>query len=317
MLLTDHNRNKQCKKGSPYSITECTVLGSQPAAQVTWVTYPAVGCHYFPPGLQLPPQPLRGLLPILLVGEQRHDGRRDCDLNRGPSAPESSTQLPSHPTNNVAEQYWPHSELCSWSRAFTIQCSIYTASATTSSRQHCDFKCADTNNEAERWHFMEKQGSFNCMPVNRPTTRFNVFHINCVTHTHTRLTALFPGLPGWAGTRKVKPVWILLKQETVSGSGISWAICKSAPRSRQTTTPAPHHSVFLQAGCPSCRPTNSVKALKANHINCVNAVKNLLPRQFQRFINSCLETFTFSSSTLSMPQFNLQTLRNWDEDTEI
>ena len=43
------------------------------------------------------------------------------------------------------------------------------------------------------------------------------------THTHTRLTALFPGLPGWAGTRKVKPIWILLKQETVSGSGISWA----------------------------------------------------------------------------------------------
>ena len=44
--------------------------------------------------------------------------------------------------------------------------------------------------------------------------------------------------------RKVKPIWILLKQETVSGSGISWAIWKSALRSRQTTTPAPHHSVF-------------------------------------------------------------------------
>ena len=27
--------------------------------------------------------------------------------------------------------------------------------------------------------------------------------------------------------------WILLKQVTVSGSGISWARCKSAPRSRQ------------------------------------------------------------------------------------
>jgi len=38
---------------------------------------------------------------------------------------------------------------------------------------------------------------------------------------------------------------------------------KSAPRSRQITTPAPSHSVFLQAGCPSCHPTNSVKALKA------------------------------------------------------
>jgi len=82
-------------------------------------------------------------------------------------------------------------------------------------------------------------------------------------HTHTRLTALFPGISRWAGTRKVKPIWILLEQETVSGSGISWAICKSAPSSRQITMPAPHRSVFLQAGCPSCCPTNSVKALKA------------------------------------------------------
>jgi len=31
----------------------------------------------------------------------------------------------------------------------------------------------------------------------------------------------------------------------------------------QTITPAPHHSCFLQAGCPSCHPTNSIKALKA------------------------------------------------------
>jgi len=88
------------------------------------------------------------------------------------------------------------------------------------------------------------------------------------THTHTCLTALFPGLPRWAGTRKVKPIWILLKQETVSGSGISWAICKSASHSRQITTPAPHHSSFLQAGCPSCRPINSIKALKATNHAC-------------------------------------------------
>ena len=56
-------------------------------------------------------------------------------------------------------------------------------------------------------------------------------------HTHTRLTAFCPGLPGWAGTRKIKPIWILLKQKTVTGSGISWAICKPAPCSKQTTTP--------------------------------------------------------------------------------
>jgi len=36
----------------------------------------------------------------------------------------------------------------------------------------------------------------------------------------------------------------LLEQETLSGSGISWAICKSAPRPRQITMPTPHHSVF-------------------------------------------------------------------------
>ena len=86
------------------------------------------------------------------------------------------------------------------------------------------------------------------------------------THTHTHP---FKGPMSWTTQvsryqkGRPKPIWILLKQETVSGSGISWAVCKSAPRSRQITTPAPHRSVFLQAGCRSCRPTNSVKALKA------------------------------------------------------
>ena len=78
----------------------------------------------------------------------------------------------------------------------------------------------------------------------------------CLTHTH--LTALFLGLPRWAGNRQVKPIWILLKQETVSGSGISWDICKSAPRSRQITTPAPHHSVFYRLDAlPATQPTAS------------------------------------------------------------
>jgi len=27
--------------------------------------------------------------------------------------------------------------------------------------------------------------------------------------------------------------------------------------------PAPHHSSFSQAGCPSCHPTNSLKAVRA------------------------------------------------------
>ena len=76
--------------------------------------------------------------------------------------------------------------------------------------------------------------------------------------THTHLTALFLGLPRWVGTRNVKPIWILLKQEIVSGSGISWAICKSATRSRQITTPAHHRSVFYAPGAlPAAQPTAS------------------------------------------------------------
>jgi len=89
--------------------------------------------------------------------------------------------------------------------------------------------------------------------------------INRHTHTHPFNRPL-SGTTEVSRYQKVKPTWILLKQETVSGNGINWAIFKSAPRSRQKTTPVPNHSVFLQAGCPSCRPTNSVKALKATQL---------------------------------------------------
>jgi len=95
------------------------------------------------------------------------------------------------------------------------------------------------------------------------STGFDNFGQECswesmLSNTHTRLTALSTGLPRWAGTRKVKPIWIILKQETVSGSGISWAICKSASCSRQTTTPALHDSVFYRPDAlPAAQPTAS------------------------------------------------------------
>ena len=44
----------------------------------------------------------------------------------------------------------------------------------------------------------------------------------------------------------------------MSGSGISWAICKPASCSRQTTTPVPHHSVFYRPDAlPAAQPTAS------------------------------------------------------------
>ena len=74
------------------------------------------------------------------------------------------------------------------------------------------------------------------------------------THTHTCLTAICPGLPRCADTRKVKPIWILLQQETVSGNGISWVICKSAPHPRQLTMPASHHSIIFIGSMPFLPP---------------------------------------------------------------
>ena len=84
---------------------------------MTRVINPTVGCHY----LQLPLQPLRGLLPVLLLGKQTHNGvnslpktvtrqRQGCNLNPGPSAPESSmltTRLPSHPNNKSTTKNKP------------------------------------------------------------------------------------------------------------------------------------------------------------------------------------------------------------------
>jgi len=73
-------------KGSLYSITEhrvqelIPVLCSQPADNMSHI--PSDRLRYFPPGPQLPSQPLRALLPVLLLGEQRHHGckqfAKDC-----------------------------------------------------------------------------------------------------------------------------------------------------------------------------------------------------------------------------------------------
>ena len=81
-------------------------------------------------------------------------------------------------------------------------------------------------------------------------TQFTTTSTDRHTHTHTHSRS--------AGTRKVKPIWILLKQKTVSGSDISWDICKSAPHSRQITMPAPHRSVFYRPDAlPAAQPTAS------------------------------------------------------------
>jgi len=78
--------------------------------------------------------------------------------------------------------------------------------------------------------------------------------------THIHLTVFFSGTTPVSRYQKGKGVkqsgfyW----SKRVSGSGISWAICKSATLSRQTTMPAPHHSVFYRPDAlPAAQPTAS------------------------------------------------------------
>jgi len=86
------------------------------------------------------------------------------------------------------------------------------------------------------------------------STRRNIYPL---THTHTHtFNGPLSGTTQVSQYQKVKPIWILLKQETVSGSGICWAICKSAPSSRQI----PHQHLtaqFFTGRMPFLPPTHT------------------------------------------------------------
>jgi len=49
------------------------------------------------------------------------------------------------------------------------------------------------------------------LPTKKRHSSTNCLKSNCNTH----LMAFFPGQPGQAGTRKVKPFWVLMKQDMV------------------------------------------------------------------------------------------------------
>jgi len=78
--------------------------------------------------------------------------------------------------------------------------------------------------------------------------------------------ALFPGLPGWADTRKVKPIWILLKQET---SEWQWhqlghmQVCTSLQTDNHASTlPL---SFYRPDALPAAQPTASKHWRQSTH----------------------------------------------------
>ena len=83
------------------------------------------------------------------------------------------------------------------------------------------------------------------------------------THMHTSLMALFSGT-----TRASRYLKGKTNLDFTEARDSEWQwhqlghmqVCTSLQTDNHTSTPP---LSFLQAGCPSCRPTNSVKALKA------------------------------------------------------
>jgi len=145
--------------------------------------------------------------------------------------------------------------------------------------------------EAGRWH---GNGAVDDCVWSRSTNRnlltvFSAVVIKLPYHWwlhQDRFTALFPGPPGWAGARR---------------EFLDFMVQGKIDRGRHTDHPAGRHSIrtnqcppppsliFLQARCPSCRPTSSVKALKDAIDDC-KVVSFCTPR-------SGLGTITWKANT--------------------
>ena len=85
-----------------------------------------------------------------------------------------------------------------------------------------------------------------------------LFDSQCRSHYRTHTHPFNSPLSGTTWVSRYQKGKTNLDFSEASGSGISWAICKSASPSKQITTLAPHRSVFLQADAlPATQPTAS------------------------------------------------------------
>ena len=101
-------------------------------------------------------------------------------------------------------------------------------------------------------------------PVLWPSSRTT--QVSQYTHTHTHRQPFNGPFSGTTQVSRYQNGKTNLDFTEATDSEWQWhqmghmQVCTSPQTDDHTSTP-PHS--FLQAGCPSCRPTNSVKALKA------------------------------------------------------
>jgi len=109
-------------------------------------------------------------------------------------------------------------------------------------------ECEDDTDWIDCWAMMEEEGVITQMG-------------HWWTHTHNRFMALFPGPSGWAGARR-ELLDFMVQGKINRGRHTDHRAGRHSIRTNQCPPPLSPH-IFLRSGCPSCRPTNSIKALKA------------------------------------------------------
>ena len=96
------------------------------------------------------------------------------------------------------------------------------------------------------------------------------------------ITAILQGGPRLSGTR-MSPFWIFLSLRMMEVVMTTGAVRRAK---LQTSIPTPN---FLQAGCPSCHPTNGVKALKGKILSCHLSLFYFFYVKFKLKISLCVQ----------------------------
>jgi len=110
----------------------------------------------------------------------------------------------------------------------------------------------------QHWHLNHNIQYTTIMEYKDIFRKSSLIHVTSgYLHTHP-FNGPFPGLPRWAGTRKVKPIWILLKQET---SEWQWhqlghmQVCTSLQTDNHASTPP--LIFYWPDALPAAQPTAS------------------------------------------------------------
>ena len=199
---------------------------------------------------------------MLFLSPDQHsrcaEGTRSIDANWGQSLTGPQSLL----LNQLPRDGMYHPKMCQLSNTSTPQVSQHVhlfMSVTITCHETSCFTALYFIFQSLRMKTASRQNTAICPCP--PTEGAVLLYASCSTSPQP-FYGLFPGPPGWAGAR---------------GELLDFMVQGKINRGRHTDHPAGCHSIqtnqcpcppsqsphFLQAGCPSCHPTNSVKELKA------------------------------------------------------